>query len=543
MDNYFEAFYANSPVPYLIISTQYSADQKKSFVINEANQAFYNMIAMTAEDTVGRELTKIFPAECKQGKDSMMSASSDTSDTQQVVIIDILIRKIKRWMRVRFFSLGKNYIGSSFVDIEKEYRQGEAINNFLRINLDMLCVCNVEGIILKVNKKFEQVLGYKPEAIEGQTLFAFIHEEDIEQMLRIQQKVLSSKSDVVFSNRFRCMDGSYKHLEWHSELMESGEVYGSARDITEKIQLEKQLRKLAVRDELTGLYNRHYLDTVIDSETQQADRYNRHYTMALLDLDFFKRVNDTWGHPVGDEILKQTANVILGLIRSSDILIRFGGEEFLLLMPQTGLNGAVEVAEKIREGIEAIDHSVVGRRTISIGVAERMRYESFNNWYRRADYALYQAKDNGRNKVVAVDDITGAPEVTICLTWKSQWESGNQDIDKQHRILMEEANTLITMSLEKYSKEEMQEQINKIVDDCESHFAFEEGILDIRKYPKASEHGEIHKKLLVKAIKLKKAYERGHVRPTAFFSFLVDDVILGHLLEEDVKFFPYIEER
>jgi len=543
MDNYFEAFYANSPVPYLIMSTQYSADQKKSFVIEEGNLPFYNMMAITAEDTKGTELNKIFVAEFKQEKDSMMTALSEASDTQQVVIIDILIRKIKRWMRVRFFSLGKNYIGSSFVDIEKEYRQGEAINNFLKINLDMLCVCNTEGVILKANKKFEQVLGYKANEIEGKNLFYFTHEEDIEQMLRIQQKVLGSKGDVVFINRFRGVDGSYKNLEWHAELMDSGEVYASARDITEKIRLENQLRKLAVRDELTGLYNRHYLDTVIDAEMQQADRYNRHYSMALLDLDLFKVVNDTWGHPVGDEILKQTANVILGLIRSSDIFIRFGGEEFLLLMPQTGLNGAIEVSEKVREGIEAIDHSVVGRRTISIGVAERMRYESFNNWYRRADYALYQAKDNGRNRVVAVDDITGAPEVTICLTWKSQWESGNQDIDRQHRMLIEEANTLITMALEKYSKVAMQEQINKIVDTCESHFAFEEGILDIRKYPKVSEHGEIHKKLMTKVLKLKKAYERGNVRPTAFFSFLVDDLILGHLLEEDIKFFPYVEER
>ena len=89
----------------------------------------------------------------------------------------------------------------------------------------------------------------------------------------------------------------------------------------------------------------------------------------------------------------------------------------------------------------------------------------------------------------------------------------------------------------------MQKQIDKIVATCESHFAFEEGVLEIRHYPKVAEHIEIHKKLLTKAIKLKKAYERGTVRPTAFFSFLVDDVVLGHLLEDDVKFFPYVEEK
>ncbi len=529
MDKKYREFYKNAPIPFVVLRTVSneikmnietdSQDRKQDFVkdftqghiIEDANQAFCDRVQMKYQEILGRELSEITRGECKD--------------------------------EFTFFIMEDGYLGAICMNSRQTDWQESAMNHFLKVNTDMLCVCKIDGTIQKANQKFEKVLGHKAEELEGKNIFTLVHPDDLEQTLQVRQLIVNARKDIVFIARFRCKNKSYKYLEWHVELVNGIEVYASARDITEKVRLEEQLRRLAVRDELTGLYNRHYLDTIIEAHMEQADRYNKYYSMALLDLDHFKDVNDTWGHPVGDEILKQTAAVILGMLRSSDILIRFGGEEFMLLLPQTELKGALEVAEKIREGIEAIEHPTVGKRTISIGVAERMRYESFHNWYRRVDYALYQAKENGRNKVVAVDDITGAPEVTINLTWRSQWESGNSDIDKQHRMLIEDANTLITMSIEQHNRQDMQKQIDKIVATCESHFAFEEGVLEIRHYPKVAEHIEIHKKLLTKAIKLKKAYERGTVRPTAFFSFLVDDVVLGHLLEEDIKFFPYVEEK
>jgi len=527
MENKIQEFYYNSPIPFVILKAvsiekknitetqnrkqDLVKDFAQGYTIEDANHAFCDRLQIKCQEIRGKELSDVIKEECSN--------------------------------EFTFFSLEDGYLGAICMNVRQKDWQESAMNLFLKVNTDMLCVCKTDGTIQKANQKFENVLGHKAEELEGKNIFSMVHPDDLEQALLVQQQILTAKKNVVFIARFRCKDQSYKYLEWHSELVGGNEVYASARDITEKIRLEEQLRRLAVRDELTGLYNRHYLDTIIEAHMEQADRYNKFYSMALLDLDHFKDVNDKWGHPVGDDVLKQTASVILGMLRSADILIRFGGEEFMLLLPQTELSGALEVSEKIREAIEAIEHPTVGKRTISIGVAERMRYESFHNWYRRVDYALYQAKENGRNKVVAVDDITGAPEVTINLTWRSQWECGNLDLDKQHRMLIDEANTLITMSIEQHSKQEMQKQIDKIVSTCESHFAFEEGILEIRHYPKISEHIEIHKKLLSKAIKLKKAYERGTVRPTAFFSFLVDDVMLGHLLEEDVKFFPYVEEK
>jgi diguanylate cyclase (GGDEF)-like protein len=124
----------------------------------------------------------------------------------------------------------------------------------------------------------------------------------------------------------------------------------------------------------------------------------------LLDLDHFKNVNDTWGHPVGDELLKLTSRTMEETKRNSDILIRFGGEEFIVLMPHTSIEGAAAAAEKIRAEIERNSHPVTGVQTVSIGVVERMKSESFRLWYKRTDDALYRAKESGRNRVVVADE-------------------------------------------------------------------------------------------------------------------------------------------
>lgn len=180
------------------------------------------------------------------------------------------------------------------------------------------------------------------------------------------------------------------------------EPYASIfKELTEK---EEMLRQAAMTDELTGLHNRHFLDTVSAAAMEQADRYDEPLSMAIVDLDHFKRVNDTWGHPAGDEVLRCVARAMSESIRAADTLVRFGGEEFVILMPKTDLEGAVQAGEKVRSAIGGARLPVSGVHTASIGVAERLPAESFRNWYKRADIALYQAKQSGRNRVVAAGE-------------------------------------------------------------------------------------------------------------------------------------------
>lgn len=291
----------------------------------------------------------------------------------------------------------------SFKDMTVEYEQEKEIEEFLNMNLDMLCVTDTGGIFHRINKKFEDVLGYKAEDLDGKSIFSFMHTENAD---KSDANVTDEKhipSD--FISRFLCGDGSYKYLEWHTQTSIGKYIYYSARDITEKVATEKKLREDAFKDQLTGINNRRLFDTIIDNEIEMSEKSNKPLSMILLDLDNFKIVNDTYGHLVGDELLRQSAQTVRSLIRKSDIFVRYGGEEFVILMSQTSEDGAVLLAEKIRTALEEKIFTVAGRQTASFGVAVRMKGESFEDWYKRLDKALYKAKKSGRNKVVSASSM------------------------------------------------------------------------------------------------------------------------------------------
>jgi len=163
---------------------------------------------------------------------------------------------------------------------------------------------------------------------------------------------------------------------------------------------EEALKNLAITDQLTGLNNRHFLDKKVLEEMDRSDLYNRPLSMIIFDLDNFKRVNDTWGHPIGDEVLKQTAKITSSLIGQTNMMFRLGGEEFVILLPDTTISGAQEIAEKLRDALDRDIHPMVGKVTASFGVGERLRDESFKSWYKNVDQALYCAKNEGRNRIV-----------------------------------------------------------------------------------------------------------------------------------------------
>jgi diguanylate cyclase (GGDEF)-like protein len=168
-------------------------------------------------------------------------------------------------------------------------------------------------------------------------------------------------------------------------------------------ELEKanhELLHLSVTDSLTQMYNRGHLMFVLQKESERSQRYGYPLSAIIIDIDHFKLVNDCHGHNAGDEILKTFASALKDAIRSTDTLGRWGGEEFLVIMPSTDLSCAAEAAEKIRARIQSTIFPFVGNKTASIGAAERRKDESIQFFIERADKALYEAKHNGRNRVV-----------------------------------------------------------------------------------------------------------------------------------------------
>jgi diguanylate cyclase (GGDEF)-like protein len=168
-------------------------------------------------------------------------------------------------------------------------------------------------------------------------------------------------------------------------------------------RLHSQLHELAIRDPMTGIFNRRYFFELAESVFDQARRYNRSISAIIFDADHYKSVNDTFGHLVGDEVLKQIATRCSAVIRQADIFGRYGGEEFVIVLPETGLTGAVKLAERLRQAIcESPFETEKGPVpvTISLGVARSKRSTTtLLQLLGDADEAVYLAKSTGRNRV------------------------------------------------------------------------------------------------------------------------------------------------
>jgi diguanylate cyclase (GGDEF)-like protein len=165
----------------------------------------------------------------------------------------------------------------------------------------------------------------------------------------------------------------------------------------------RKFRRLANRDLLTGINNRSYGSKFLDTEHARAQRYGRDYALAILDIDHFKRVNDTFGHHVGDEVLKAIANLVKQRVRKSDLFCRWGGEEFVLILPETQKQAAVTLVRSINRLIAETPFRTAGRVTTSIGLATvRAEDATWEEVLTRADARLYEAKTSGRNRVCAV---------------------------------------------------------------------------------------------------------------------------------------------
>lgn len=169
--------------------------------------------------------------------------------------------------------------------------------------------------------------------------------------------------------------------------------------IRQDVTSQKRLEELWMTDHLTGLHNRQSIDQIWEREILRAERYGDLFSVLLIDIDYFKSVNDHYGHLVGDELLFQFAQLLQEECRDTDHVGRWGGEEFIILIPNTNLSSAVLMAEKIRETIEGFSFSTVGSVTVSIGVACYRSGMSEDELFALADKALYRAKHSGRNRV------------------------------------------------------------------------------------------------------------------------------------------------
>jgi diguanylate cyclase (GGDEF)-like protein/hemerythrin-like metal-binding protein len=313
-------------------------------------------------------------------------------------------------------------------------------------------------------------------------------------------------------------------------------------------QLQGQVAELEKRsstDVLTGAWNRAHLDRVVASELDRSIRSRQPVSLILLDIDHFKRINDTYGHRAGDAVLCEVVKVTGAAIRSIDTLFRWGGEEFVVLASSVGYRGAAPLAEKIRSAVEQHSFAGVGSVTISLGVAEHIATQSAETWFDRVDKALYRAKTGGRNRVCV--DECGSSDMwaaesgpsAIRLNWQEAYQCGEPTIDREHRELFELANVLLEASFKSESSPQaFNAALERVLAHIAQHFADEEMLLARYGYKELDAHRRAHARLLARAAEIKASAAAGKTTLGDLVEFLANNVVAQHLFKEDRKFFP-----
>ncbi len=182
-----------------------------------------------------------------------------------------------------------------------------------------------------------------------------------------------------------------------AELLKTNEKL--IREIKERKRVEKELEKLAATDRLTQVYNRTKFDEIMRREMERAERFDETLSVIIFDIDHFKQINDKYGHIAGDGVLKSTADFVKTHIRKIDYIVRWGGEEFVIITPEINLEGARVLAERIRKSVEGFKFNNVDGVTLSLGVTELKKTDNADIILKRADDAMYTAKKKGRNRV------------------------------------------------------------------------------------------------------------------------------------------------
>ncbi len=275
---------------------------------------------------------------------------------------------------------------------------------FFELSQDMLSTMDSEGRCVEANEAWRRTLGYAPGELEGRRLLELTHPEDHGLALDRARELFAGADSVDLETRVRAKDGSWHWLLTSSSFAaDEGLVYSRSADITERRRLAAEREELLAKvegmarhDALTGLPNRRLLDEQVPRELARARRGGQPLCLAIVDIDHFKAYNDAHGHLAGDELLRGCAIAWDSELRGSDLLVRYGGEEFLVLLPDTTQEEAAAVVERLRAATPR-------GQTCSAGIAAWDGVADIDGLISAADAALYRAKDAGRDRLVLAD--------------------------------------------------------------------------------------------------------------------------------------------
>lgn len=278
-----------------------------------------------------------------------------------------------------------------------------SLTDVLELMLDAVCVVDKQGCFVFVSAAFETIFGYSPNEVLGRSMLDFVYQEDKEATLETVETLLSGVSKPRFENRWVRKDGSLVHILWSVRWSEKHQVrIAVAHDISERKANEKKLQYLVGHDQLTNLPNRMLLLDRMQLSLENAAREPLDLSILFIDIDGFKEVNDTFGHSVGDNLLKAIAQRLQSCVRSSDTVGRLGGDEFLILL--NGINdrdNVKKIAEKVcvscKKTFFVDGHSLNLSSSIGVATYPEMGI-THQQLIQTADHAMYKAKKAGGNQ-------------------------------------------------------------------------------------------------------------------------------------------------
>lgn len=229
------------------------------------------------------------------------------------------------------------------LDITENEQLKSEYERFFSVNLDLFCIADMDGNLINVNDSWKRLLGYDTRFLQTQNFLDFVHPDDIKKTKEAMARLYNKEEVLNFVNRYRYCDGSYGYIEWLSQPYDNL-IYASGRDITEKYEKQQEVEFLSFRDYLTGLYNRRYIE---DAIRRLNTPRNLPLTIMMLDINGLKLTNDAFGHQIGDALLKTVANIISKACRSDDIIGRMGGDEFLVILPNTDYKQAKKIKQRM----------------------------------------------------------------------------------------------------------------------------------------------------------------------------------------------------
>jgi diguanylate cyclase (GGDEF)-like protein/PAS domain S-box-containing protein len=317
-------------------------------------------------------------------------------------------------------------IGQDISEIRRAQQQLAESERQLATLMDNLpgmayrCLYDPRWTMKFVSSGSRELVGYEPEELVDNRVTSFadlMHPEDADRVLHAVETAIGNAESYSVEYRLKCKDGTQIWAWERGRAVEEANgllLEGIILDVSQRKALEDELSEMATRDALTGLFNRRETARLLDEEVARAERYQRSLSVLWIDLDHFKETNDRFGHAAGDRVLQCLSDLLAESVRSVDTVGRFGGEEFVVILPEMGRQGAEETAERLRckaaESSCRIDNGPEIDITISIGVAVFPGHGSNSaDLCLVADQAMYRAKRAGRNRIEMGTGVVDTP--------------------------------------------------------------------------------------------------------------------------------------